>query len=301
MERPGASPGAVVALLACACNGLHVSGLQVNAADGVILGVGDVEYVAVYSHALRMVEGRLRQRGVNQGFFPGADYLLHVAVEGRNDDAVVVGVGDEQPSASLIRQDLAGEAEVVLRAGRRRGGQRGALHDAQLVELRHHARHQGIELLEGQLALVLADDVAEGVNEHQRGPGAAGILLPDLELGVVDYRMLQLAPAHGGGQAVGLFLGGELGRVNAHHHQLAGVLALQFPQLRKDVHTVHSTVGPEVEDDDLAFQFLHRERPVCVDPFQAIGGTRELASCRRRSGWLSSEPPVIVIPAFAGI
>ena len=223
----------------------------------MILGVGDVEYVAVYSHALRVIEGRLHQRAVNQGLFPGADYLLHVAVEGRNDDAVVVGVGDEQPSASLVRQDLAGEAEGVLRAGRRRGGQRRTLHDAQFVELRHHARHEGIKLLEGQLAFVLAYDVATRVNEHQRGPSAAGILLPDLKLGVVDDRMLQLAAAHGGGQAVGLLLGGELGRVNAHHHQLAGVLALQFPQLRKNVHAVHSTVGPEVEDDDLALQLLH--------------------------------------------
>ena len=35
---------------------------------------------------------------------------------------------------------------------------------------------------------------------------------------------------------------------------LGGVLLFQFPQLRKHVHTVNSTVGPEIQDDYLAFE-----------------------------------------------
>ena len=64
------------------CDGLHLTGPQVNAADGVVLGVGDVEYVAVNGHALRVIEGRVSQRAVNQGFFASADDLLHIAIEG---------------------------------------------------------------------------------------------------------------------------------------------------------------------------------------------------------------------------
>ena len=52
------------------------------------------------------------------------------------------------------------------------------------------------------------------------------VLLPHLELGVVDHRVAQLVPLHRLAQVVPLLLVGELGRVDADDHQLAGVLVL---------------------------------------------------------------------------
>ena len=54
------------------------------------------------------------------------------------------------------------------------------------------------------------------------------------------------------------------------HRQLIGVLLLQFPQLRKNMHAVDSTIGPEIENDDLALQSLERHWTVCIQPIQAL-------------------------------
>ena len=56
----------------------------------------------------------------------------------------------------------------------------------------------------------------------------------------------QLVPANGFFHVVGLFLVGELGRVDTDHGQFVGVFLFQFPQLRKYMGAVDSTVGPEV-------------------------------------------------------
>jgi hypothetical protein len=49
--------------------------------------------------------------------------------------------------------------------------------------------------------------------------------------------------------------------VNTNHDELAGVFQFELPQLRENMDAVNSTVGPEVEEDNLApqigkFEFL---------------------------------------------
>ena len=117
---------------------------------------------------------------------------------------------------------------------------------------------------------MLANDVTLGVDEHQRGPSPAGILLPDLELAVVDYRVLQLVTPNGLIDVVGLLLVWKFGRVDADHSQLVGVLYFQFPQLRKYVGAVDSTISPEVQDHDPAPEFLNCYRAVRVNPLQSL-------------------------------
>ena len=186
----------------------------------------------------------------------------------------MVGVGDEQPAAIGVGQDLARERKDPVGTQVRPGRRRRPPHHSGGVELGDHVGHEAVELIKGQLAFVLADYVARGVDEHEGRPSAAGVLLPHLELLVVDDRVFQPVAAYGRAEVGDLFLVGEFGRVDSDNHQLTGVLLFQFPQLRKNMGAVDSTVGPEVEDDDLAPQFLHGDGAVGVGPFQPLGKFR---------------------------
>jgi len=126
--------------------------------------------------------------------------------------------------------------------------------DPALLEFLQHALHDRIELLEGQLALVLADDPALRVDEHQRRPGAAATLVPNGKVAVVDDGMLDPIAEHGLAQVRRLALRRELGGVDPDHDDAVTVLALDLPQLRKGVHAVDSAEGPEVDDRQPAAQ-----------------------------------------------
>src|SRR5207249_2898727 len=120
------------------------------------------------------------------------------------------------------------------------------LHDALPI----YPANQRIELLEGQFTLVLADDAALRVDEHQGRPGAAAKLVPDGEVAVVDDRVLDAVAQHGLAKVRCLALRREFGRVDADHDHPVAIFALDAPQLRKRVHTVDSTEGPEVDDGE---------------------------------------------------
>ena len=225
-------------------------------------------------HPLGVVQHGGTEVAIGHSFVPGADDLLHLAFQGGHDDPVVVSVGDEQVPTGPVCQHLAGKRQRPARLTLRGEPHRSAVDEAIAVELRHHAAEQVVEVIVGQFALVLANDLALGVDEHEGWPGPAGILLPDLELGVVDYGVLKLIALHGLVDVGPFLLIGELGRMNADDHQLACILLFQFPQLRKNVCAVDSTVGPEVEDHDLASQLLHGQGAVSVDPFQPLGELR---------------------------
>src|ERR671914_2378617 len=143
---------------------------------------------------------------------------------------------------------------------------------------------------------MLADDFALRVDEHQGGPSPAGVLLPDPKFGVVDHQVLQLVPLYGLVQALLFLFVGELGRVNADNHQLVGVFFLYFPQLRKNMHTVNSTVGPEVQQYYLAPQLPQGQRTVGVDPLQpgwelrGVDFAREGATCHDLPLYTSTIP-----------
>ena len=117
-ERSGGDRG----LLAGAGDRRDRLRLQVDGADGVVLGVGDVEGLADQAHPLRAVERGLVEVAVDQarrspvpidvGCLPSRSVI---------DDPVVAGVGDEQPLARRVGEDLAGEEQrAVVRASRSR-------------------------------------------------------------------------------------------------------------------------------------------------------------------------------------
>jgi hypothetical protein len=99
-------------------------------------------------------------------------------------------------------------------------------------------------------------DVTLGVNDHQGGPGAGGVGLPRVQFRVVQDRVADLVPFHGGGQRHRICLVLELGRVHADGHQDVGVLLLEGAELIQHVQAVDAAEGPEVQQHDLAAQGL---------------------------------------------
>ena len=56
----------------------------------------------------------------------------------------------------------------------------------------------------------------------------------------------------------------KLGGMDTDHHQLIGVLRLELFQIGNDMHAVDAAIGPEIEQDDFAFQRGERQRFVGI-------------------------------------
>ena len=153
---------AVVSLLARAGHGVHDAGAEVDAADGVVLGVGYVEGIAHQLHPLWVVEGRGGITAVCEALGAGSNCGLRLSVQIGDHDAVVVGVGDEQAVARAVGQNLAGEGQGRVLSFLRRQAQVASVDQALFVEFGDHTPQQVIESLVGQLAFMFADDLSLG-------------------------------------------------------------------------------------------------------------------------------------------
>ena len=101
----------VVTLFAGAGDGIDLAGCQIDSANGVVLGVSEVQSVPQQLHALRVVERGSGIVAVHEVLFAGTDYPLNLSVQIGHDDAVVVGIRDEQPVARAVGEDLARESQ----------------------------------------------------------------------------------------------------------------------------------------------------------------------------------------------
>ncbi|MGC0339337.1 hypothetical protein RKD20_004371 [Streptomyces sp. SLBN-8D4] len=97
---------------------------------------------------------------------------------------------------------------------------------------------------------MLRDHIPLRVDHHERRPGTDRVLLPGRELRVVEDGMPDAVPLDGVRHRRVLRLVRELRRVHPDHHDGVAVLLLQLSELVEDVQAVHTTKGPELEDDD---------------------------------------------------
>ena len=194
-HRPLASPRACLPVPA-RCDRPR---LEVDDANLVVLGVGDVEQIAIEREALRPIEARLRENAVVVALQARADRLDQLAVERRDDDAVVVRVGDEEAIRLLVGEDLAGiqQRPIGVAAALEIERQRRSVELAALVEHAHDGANRADESFEVALAHRRADQVAGRVDDDARRPRLRAVALPDLVIGVVGDRMLDLV-AHAG-------------------------------------------------------------------------------------------------------
>ena len=75
-----------------------------------------------------------------------------------------------------------------------------------------------------------------------------------LEVSIIDYGMGYPISENGLPDVAGIFLVGELGRMDADHNQLICVFRFEALELRNNVHAVDTAIGPEVEQNNLSAQ-----------------------------------------------
>lgn len=133
----------------------------------------------------------------------------------------MIRVGDYQPVAGRVGLYLArvGERSRGLAVRLELEWQELAIYLPQPVELPDHVADQFIERFQLELALVLPDDLALRVDEHQRGPCPDGIAPPDGEVAIVHDGVLDAVAHHGIADIRSLLLVRELRGVNADHDQ----------------------------------------------------------------------------------
>ena len=173
------------------------------------------------------------------------------------------------------RHGLGREAQVARLHDRRDVRRVARLQGPALAVLGHQVVQQRGDGVGVALPGVLRDDVALGVDQHQRRPGPRGVGLPGGQLGVVEHRVVDAVPLHGGDQGVRVGLVDELGRVDADDDQLLGVLLLHRAQLVEDVQAVDAAERPEVEQDEATSEVADGQRGGGVEPAAAgeLGGT----------------------------
>jgi hypothetical protein len=89
-------------------------------------------------------------------------------------------------------------------------------------------------------------------------------------LPVVDYRMLNAIADGSLPNTRGLALRDIFSAVDSHDSDFVGILILDLPQLRKDVNTVDSAIGPEIQQYYSSAKLRQRERgAVGVNPVKA--------------------------------
>jgi hypothetical protein len=98
------------------------------------------------------------------------------------------------------------------------------------------------------------------VDDHQGRPRAHRVLLPGVQIGIIQHRVPDVVALHRRGERVVIGLVRELRGVHPDHHEHVRVVRLQRPQLVEHVQAVDAAEGPEVQQDDLAAQVGERDR-----------------------------------------
>jgi hypothetical protein len=60
------------------------------------------------------------------------------------------------------------------------------------------------------------------------------------------------------------------GLMHTHDRQFSRKSSFEFAQLRECMHTVDSTEGPEVDNDNMPTKLANMQRMVAIDPVEAI-------------------------------
>ena len=211
-------------------------------------GVAHQQAFAVETHALRLVEPVERQQ--------------HPAVELADEDAVVARVGDHD-AGPAVGGDLAGECERRP-GGAPNRGERGA--DREIRTTLEQPLDHAAKRLPVALAGRHRNDIAVGIDHHQRGPRTDAVLLPRLETGVVEHGMHDPVAGDRALDRGMVELVRELRGVHADDHQPVSESLLEIAQLLDDAEAVDAAERPEIEDHNASAQVAQRQWRVRVDP-----------------------------------
>jgi hypothetical protein len=244
-------------------------------ADRMVPRVGDVEHAVAERESLRIAERR--RVAVVKSLAPGADDALDThskaaLLEPSDENAVMAGVGDGD--ALAVHGDL---ARIRERSGRDRRGlggevERPLAESAIGTRRRDDALDERRDRVGGELARAHSYDRASRIDGDEGGPCAHGVRAPHAELAIVQNRMGRTEPDGGVTNARRVAFGDVLAAVHPDDGDGFGKPLLELPQLRQHMDAVDSTVGPEVEEEQLAAKVAECEPPTAgMQPIERVG------------------------------
>src|SRR2546428_8544977 len=160
----------------------------------MVLSIGDVELVTVERHSLRTEKAGRHERTADHALGASADYVNQSPIKFGDYDAVVVRISDEEPSSFLISQNFAGKCERQVANFRffQHQLQRRLVQFTAFAKFRDGIADYFIKSLVTAFARKSSEHVSRGVNQVSGPPGVNGIGLPNLEIRVIDDRVLDL-------------------------------------------------------------------------------------------------------------
>ncbi len=230
----------------------HVAGGQIDAADGVVAGVGDIDEAGVAHQPLRRPKGAVAGTEVGEARLaaPVAGDLLAAVIE--DDDLVMTGVGDRPPlrlAGPDQRLDLPRKAQRAIADFGSDEGQRRGRCKSGAPPAADHLANAGNQPLRRRLALQLAEDAALGIDEDERRPSGHIVGLPQAHFGVVDDGMADVVAGDRVGDRFRVPFRRILWRVDADDDEVFRVSLLQQFEGRQCLQAVDAARRPEVEND----------------------------------------------------
>ena len=182
---------------------------------------------------------------------------------------MMIAVGNEQPSARLVREHFAGEAQRrVGRLGRFEERKRRGVEQSLLAVIGQSAVDHRLDVLKLPLAVADPKRLACRVDQHKRRPALDAIAIPDCHVRVVDDRMADSVAENRLADVARVLLPREFRRMDADHDQFVGVSLFELFEFRQDVHAIDAAEGPKVDEHELAPQVAERDRAGGVDPLE---------------------------------
>ena len=241
-------------------------GRQVDGAERVIAGVGHIQGCVHGDQPLRVAEPRLRTPAIDQRRLAVPIYFFNFPGKIGDKHTVVAAVADRQPVVKAM--DLSGKPKRCL--GFRLQGQ-GKVRAPQRpgpFPFFNQLLDKPVQPLPVALPRQHGRDIAFGVNDRKRRPGAHAVLTPHAKFRIVGHGMTDVVAVDGLAHMFAHLFVWELGGMKTDHDEAIGVFFFQVAQVRQDMHAVNATVGPEIQDHDPAPQVFHAERRRRIKPFQ---------------------------------
>ncbi|MNI32557.1 hypothetical protein D3C73_864740 [compost metagenome] len=200
-----------------AAQGVDQAGQQVDAAHGVVAGVGHVQRLTLQRQRQRPMEGGFGEIAVHEVGGAQAELTQHAAAMTAFQDAVVAAVGDVQPF--LVHGETHGESQRLARLG------------VQFAAAARRGRRRTLAKgIQGPLQLTghaLADQpllfAALRVQQHHGRPSGDAEAAPAIPIGIEQHRHGQALPAQQFQRSSGITLEIEARYLQHQRLQLARV------------------------------------------------------------------------------
>ena len=165
-------------MLACTSYRLDLLCVQIDATNGVIFGIRDIQQVANQRNALRAIKLRPGKVSVCIALFASPDNLANLACQVCHYKPVMRRVTDDETIGLCVNSELAGEGKEGF--GRCLAGKTHGVMVKQTLGVKfcNHFLQQFFSCIWMNLAFMFANNSILRVDEDKRRPGTDSVFLP---------------------------------------------------------------------------------------------------------------------------